>query len=110
MERALKSMSLDELWSLREVVTSMLAHKISDEKARLDKQLLQLCRNPTDSQRARRPYPKVFPKYRNPVKPGQTWSGRGKQPRWLTAKLKSGKKLEDFQIEPSSDLELRIVH
>jgi DNA-binding protein H-NS len=45
----------------------------------------------------RRPYPKVLPKYRNP-KGGETWTGRGKQPRWLTAQLKSGKKLNDFLI------------
>ena len=45
---------------------------------------------PSD-RRQRRPYPKVFPKYRNPKKPAETWSGRGKQPRWLTAQLRSGK-------------------
>jgi DNA-binding protein H-NS len=45
----------------------------------------------------------VFPKYRNPAKPAETWAGRGKQPRWLTAQLKSGKKkLEDFLIHASS--------
>ena len=44
---------------------------------------------------------RVLPKYRNPERPRETWSGRGKQPRWLTAKLSSGKKLEDFRIQPS---------
>jgi H-NS histone family len=28
----------------------------------------------------------VFPKYRNPDQPAETWTGRGKQPRWPTAK------------------------
>src|SRR5437763_3827981 len=39
---------------------------------------------------ARRKYPKVFPKYRNPQTPHETWSGRGKQPRWLAAAIKTG--------------------
>jgi DNA-binding protein H-NS len=112
MEYDLKSMSADELWSLHEMVASVLARKISAEKARLDRRLLQLDGNAADSlgSRARRPYPQVFPKYRNPTKPAETWAGRGKQPRWLTAKLKSGNKLEDFQIKPSSDRALRIVY
>ena len=28
----------------------------------------------------------------------ETWTGRGKQPRWLVAQLDKGAKLEDFQI------------
>jgi DNA-binding protein H-NS len=35
--------------------------------------------------RERRPNPKVFPKYRNPKNRSETWTGRGKQPRWLVA-------------------------
>ncbi len=39
------------------------------------------------------------PKYRNPANPDETWSGRGRQPRWLTVALTSvGAKLEDFAI------------
>jgi DNA-binding protein H-NS len=48
---------------------------------------------------ARRPYPQVFPKYSNPAKPSETWAGRGKQPRWLIAQLRAGKKLDDFRIQ-----------
>jgi DNA-binding protein H-NS len=52
--------------------------------------------------RQRRPYPKVFPKYRNPRNPGETWCGRGTQPRWLTAELRGGKRLSDFMIRPTA--------
>jgi DNA-binding protein H-NS len=41
---------------------------------------------------------KVKPKYRNPAKRGETWSGRGLRPKWLVAAMKGGKKLEDFAI------------
>jgi DNA-binding protein H-NS len=34
---------------------------------------------------------KVAPKYRNPDDRSQTWSGRGRQPRWFAAALKRGK-------------------
>jgi DNA-binding protein H-NS len=103
----LKSMSVDELWSLHELVVSILARHISSEKARLEQRLRELGRDTAASAKkvshARRPYPPVFPKYRNPTRPSETWSGRGKQPRWLTAELRSGKKLDDFRIRPSSD-------
>lgn len=41
---------------------------------------------------------KVKPKYRNPADRTETWTGRGLRPRWLTAAMKGGKKLEDFAI------------
>jgi DNA-binding protein H-NS len=40
---------------------------------------------------------KVAPKYRNKAT-GETWSGRGLQPRWLKAALASGGKLADFAV------------
>lgn len=41
---------------------------------------------------------KVKPKYRNPADPGQTWSGRGKRPRWFSAALSAGRKEKDLLI------------
>ena len=40
---------------------------------------------------------KVAAKYRDNVT-GETWSGRGLQPRWLKAALAGGKKLTDFTV------------
>jgi DNA-binding protein H-NS len=101
----LKSMSVDELWSLHELVVSVLARKISSEQAGLEQKLRELGQNTAAGikkvSHARRPYPQVFPKYRNPARPSETWAGRGKQPRWLTAELRSGKKLDDFRIQPA---------
>ena len=39
---------------------------------------------------------KVAPKYRNPDNKREL--GRGRQPRWVVAKLKAGKKLQDLKI------------
>jgi DNA-binding protein H-NS len=41
---------------------------------------------------------KVKPKYRNPKNKSETWAARGLKPKWLSAQLKQGKKLEDFLI------------
>lgn len=40
----------------------------------------------------------VPPKYRNPADQEQTWSGRGKRPRWFNDALKAGKKEKDLLI------------
>jgi len=42
---------------------------------------------------------KVAPKYRNPGNAAETWSGRGKQPRWLAALTAQGRKPEEFAIK-----------
>ena len=54
---------------------------------------------PAAAHKARKPLGKVAPKYRNPANTGETWTGRGKQPRWLAAYTAQGKKLEDFLIK-----------
>ena len=40
---------------------------------------------------------KVAAKYRN-ASTGESWSGRGLQPRWLKAAIAGGKKIVDFAI------------
>jgi DNA-binding protein H-NS len=99
----LGSMSADELLSLYEQVSSALGERILAAKAGLEERLrrlrkITLASPTTNVGRQRRPYPKVRPKYQNPENRGETWAGRGRQPRWLVAQLRSGKKLEDFQI------------
>ena len=102
--RGLKSMSVEELWSLHELVSAALASKIQVETAKLDQRLRQLSvaavsHNGRNMRHARRPYPPVHAKYRNPAEPSETWAGRGKRPRWLSAQLKSGKQIDDFRID-----------
>jgi DNA-binding protein H-NS len=101
---AFKSMSTDELWRLHERVTSILADKIGEEKARLEERLrrLEIAHSAIGPNRPRRAYPKVLPKYQNPKNNAETWSGRGKQPHWVKAQLRTGEKLEHFLIARSS--------
>jgi len=107
-----EDMDFNELWLLHEELTRILAKKIGAEKNKLEKRLAQLsfsepAREVPSSReerrvgRPRRKYPKVLPKYFNPSEPMETWSGRGKQPRWVVAALRSGCNLEDLRIPAS---------
>ena len=98
----LSEMSLDELWDLHERVGAILSDRIEDEKKKLEQQLNQLARRVTElSPRSpqRRSYPKVEAKFRNPDNPSDTWSGRGKTPRWLASLIAAGRKLDEFRIQ-----------
>jgi DNA-binding protein H-NS len=92
-------MNSDDLWSLHLEVTQLLQQRIQQEKLRLEKRL-ELLRV---SGLERRPYPPVNPKYRNPDRPSETWTGRGKRPRWLVAQLGSGKRIDDFEIKRAAN-------
>lgn len=105
-------MSLDDLWSLHEEISGILSDRIKAEKHELEKRLAVLGGgmavladsrdagvSPAGKQRRR--YPRVLPKYRNP-QTSETWSGRGKRPRWLVAAVKSGRRIEDFRISEAS--------
>jgi len=99
----LEILSTEELWVLHQKVTTTLKAKIIAEKKVLEDRLSQLNGRfrveQTSETPERRSYPIVFPKFRNPEQPSETWAGRGKKPRWLTAQLKSGKQIDDFRIE-----------
>ena len=99
-------LSTEELWVLHQRVTATLKAKIIAENKVLEDRLSQLIGRfrveQTSETKERRSYPTVFPKFRNPEQPSETWTGRGKKPRWLTAQLKSGKQINDFRIESTS--------
>ena len=119
----LEAMDFEELWLLHEELTKILAEKITAEKRELEKRLAQLnqpdqfgeaesgaAETGTGQPQPRRRYPKVLPKYCNPLQPTETWSGRGKQPRWLVAALQSGHTLDEFKIRENGDSPERQEH
>jgi len=94
-------MSIDELWALHEEIASILLAKMKAEKLRLENRIDELGRkfeNASPDASRMRPYPKVHPKFRNPGPPHETWSGRGRQPRWVSKMLEAGKSLDDLRI------------
>ena len=101
----LTAMEFDELWQIHEQLTEILSERIIAEKHELEKRLALLNRGEDIKPSAlanrpspRRKYPKVLPKYSNPLSPSETWSGRGKQPRWVVAALRTGHQLDEFRI------------
>ncbi|WP_181952942.1 H-NS histone family protein [Achromobacter ruhlandii] len=81
---------------LRRIIQAMHAHAISPQEvnapflASLPPRRPPLMVLPC----SRRPVP---PKYRHP-ETGLTWSGRGREPRWLAAEERSGRRREQFLI------------
>jgi len=99
---ALKTMSVAKLQDLKSKVEAAIIEKVNTRRHELESELSKLGEYSGLSKRGRpagrgRMGP-VAPKYRNPGNPSETWAGRGLKPRWLTAALKSGKKIENFAI------------
>lgn len=111
----LEGLSVDEMWQLHEEIGRVLSARLTSEKRELEKRLAQLRRekelrfkgedflSQQEEGRTRRKYPQVLPKYRNPEQPLETWSGRGKQPRWLAAALAKGHAIEEFAIDRAEE-------
>jgi DNA-binding protein H-NS len=112
----LDAMPTDEMWQLHVEIGRLLSIRLNSEKRELERRLVRLHRESDVKQedasvaerqlQERRRYPRVLPKYQNPNEPSETWSGRGKQPRWLIAALKAGHVIEDFiisNIEPNEN-------
>ena len=102
----LNSLSLDELKKLQKdvdrAIASFEARRIATARAELEARAKELgvtlnqVLGDDGAKKAKKP---VSVKYRNPNNPEETWSGRGRKPRWLTVALTSvGAKLEDFAV------------
>jgi DNA-binding protein H-NS len=99
---ALKTMPIAKLQALKSQVEAAITEKVRSRRQELETELSKLGGISGGGKRGR-PAGRgrmglVAPKYRNPENPAETWAGRGLQPRWLSAAIKSGKKLEDFLI------------
>ena len=98
--KSLSALSLDALLKLRDDVTDMLGKQATA----MQQQLAQLTGVGVGNGRKRGPKPRVSKlkgrkatvKYRD--KEGNKWSGRGAQPRWMTAAIKAGAKRDDFLV------------
>ena len=97
------------MWEIREEISKLLEAKMLAEKEKLERRLNSLHPAEIDL-KARRLYPPVLPKFANPDKPSQVWSGRGKRPQWVTEKLASGQALEDLSIMRGSSVAMPEEH
>jgi DNA-binding protein H-NS len=108
----LKPLSLSELKSLHARIEKAISrHEKAGKKAALAElkkkakalgfsldDLVATPNGPAKRKPAKKSAP-LPPRFRDPAKPENTWSGRGPRPVWLREALASGKKLEDFEIK-----------
>jgi DNA-binding protein H-NS len=99
----LAAMPADDLWALYKKIRAILSSKLNAEMDEIERRLAQLNghSDKPNNRRAkshRRPYPKVLPKYQNPERPFETWSGRGRQPHWIVTQLRAGRSPDDLLI------------
>lgn len=104
MEKNLNSLSLKELKELQSQVTKAIASFEDRKKKEALAELEERARamgfslaELTGATVVRKRAPAV-PKYANPADRSDTWSGRGRKPRWFEAALNAGKTPEDLAI------------
>ena len=94
-----------ELLELQARIEDTIANKRAEEQAKLRERVAEMAaeaglslddvisRNGKDRRGG-----KVAIKYRNPKDPSQTWTGRGRMPRWMAAELAAGRSREKFAV------------
>jgi DNA-binding protein H-NS len=101
----LEKMSYADLAKMESRIGQLKAHKQNAERAELRQKVIDMVRsagfdiNELFGKGPRAKGGKVAPKYRDPQNPANTWTGRGRMPRWMAAATKGAKaRKEDFLI------------
>jgi DNA-binding protein H-NS len=101
----LEKMSYADLAKLESRIAQLKVQKQDTERAELRRKVIDLVKahgfqlDELFGKGARAKGGKVAPKYRDPQNPTNTWTGRGRMPRWMVAATKGGKaRKEDFLI------------
>ncbi len=100
----LNNLSLKELKELQSQVARAIASyedrkkkeavaELEDRARQMGFTLAELLGTPVTRKRA-----PASAKYANPANPAETWSGRGRKPRWFEAALNEGRSPEDLAV------------
>ncbi|GGW25275.1 trans-acting regulatory protein hvrA [Gemmobacter lanyuensis] len=100
----LNALSLRELKDLQTQVNKAIASyedrkkkealsELEDRARAMGFTLAELLGTPVTRKRA-----PASAKYANPENPSETWSGRGRKPRWFEAALQSGRSVDDLAV------------
>jgi DNA-binding protein H-NS len=111
MENTIEEMTLQELVALKKSVDDWITTKQSEARdkfvaetreraAALGFDLSTMFGSAPGRQRRSGTGERASPavKYRNPANASETWTGRGREPRWITREKANGKTKEDFLI------------
>jgi DNA-binding protein H-NS len=103
----LEKMSFAQLTEMETRIARMKMQKQDSERAAVRQKLIDLAKQHgfdiyelLGRDGRKRGKGTVAAKYRDPRNPANTWTGRGRMPRWMAAATKNGKvKKEDFLIK-----------
>lgn len=106
LEKALDNMSYADLKAIAPIVSIKIAEREKAEKNAVKVELAALAKSKGfemadlygDAPKVTKEKKTVPPKYRNPADAAQTWTGRGRKPKWVVEALASGGTLDDFLI------------
>ena len=102
----IESLNSKQLAELIEAASGKLAAKKEQEKVAVKAELEALAKERGftieelfGTGKTKAPRAKVEPKYRDPNEPQNTWTGRGRKPKWLAEALENGATKDDFAIK-----------
>lgn len=101
----LEKMSYAELMELESRVGRLIVQKREEERAAVKEKMAALARQHGFDIREliggrKGAKGSVAVKFRDPENPANTWTGRGRMPRWMASATKGGKiKKEDFLVD-----------
>jgi DNA-binding protein H-NS len=105
IEMDLEKLSLDELKELQSEVAVAIFNFEKKRKAETLAELEALAhakgfslKELLNNSNGKSTKKSVAPKYADPANPENTWTGRGRKPKWLVTALESGCTAEDFAI------------
>ena len=114
VEHQIDSLSLAELQELKFHVQKKIDTRAKQERSSLIEKMdtmakekgfsgLEALMGGSGDEQAKPKRKAVEPKYRNPADPDDTWSGRGRKPRWVVALLDAGGSLDDTLISAENN-------
>ena len=102
----IEELSAKDLKALIEKASDKLSAKAEEEKASVRAEVEELVQKHgyTISElfgvgKSSKPKTKLSPTHRDPENSENTWTGRGRQPKWLNAALEAGGNFEDYKIK-----------
>ena len=106
LEAALDNMSYAELKAIAPMIPAKIAEREKAEREAVKSELAALAQSKGfdmadlfgNGSKPVKEKKTVAPKYRNPADATQTWTGRGRKPKWVVEELATGGTLDDFLI------------
>ena len=102
MQFELSQMDLSELKKLKQDVEKAIntyqERALSAARQELEAQAQALGFSLEEIVQAKKVRTKIHPKYRNPNNSAETWTGRGRKPRWVITALQNGTDLKQLEI------------